>query len=207
MKNKKIIFGVVAAVFLLGVFSFVTMQFKDAYAINENIVDGFTSIYIPEGTTASPGERVNVELDADTSMWDCISIAMRSTTSNDEFVVYLKNLNSSDPNDLPYFILPEPGNVHSNNPEGVKVGETYELREIFLGNLSNSSSAKEIAFYNLNGIPFMDLGNKKYVEVKSGNQVNESKVKLNSFNCFAVGFKLIPLDSKTSSITIFSYWL
>ena len=127
------------------------------------------SLYIPEGTTASPGDKVYVELKTDKSKWEHISISMRSTTSNDSFIIYLKDIKSSNP----YFILPDGTDNSSNSKTGVKVGETYEIRSIYLFPIckTNSCKAESYATYKSDdNTPYIDVENKKYVTVKANNE-------------------------------------
>ena len=171
MKNKKIFLGVITGIFLMAIFGYATMQFKDAYAMKDNAFEGFTGLYIPEGTTAAPGEKVNVDFYG-TAVWENVSIHMISTTSSDNFTVYLKNLHSGNINDPAYFILPEAGNTHSSNPDGVKAGETYELNQVCL------SHSETVQCYTTNqndkDLPFMNPGQRKYVKVSDTKDTNET---------------------------------
>ena len=168
--------------------------------------EGITGIYIPEGTTAAPGEKVYVDLYADYNMWEYISISMKSTTSEDEFTVYLKNIHSNKA----YFILPEPGNTQSSNPNGAKVGETYELRQINLFGYCNnqtdcSDKTASYTTYPVDGKVSINSFEKKYVTVKSPNTTpttQTDKMTIESFkllsNNVQVGDKVY-MDLKYSS--------
>ncbi|MEE3343259.1 MAG: hypothetical protein VZS44_04125 [Bacilli bacterium] len=183
MKSKKLTFGVIAVFLLLGVFGYTTMQFKDAYAMKDGEFEGFTGLYIPEGATAAPGDKVNVELNFDSNMWDYVSVHFISTTSSDNFTVYLKNIDSGDANDPAYFILPESGNTYSSNPDGVKVGETYELKDVCLFNSEKSQCYTTDK--NAKDEPFMDVGTKKYVNARDKQTIDE----VNNFSLNQIKFK------------------
>ena len=77
------------------------------YIIDKN---GFGNLYILEGTSAAPGERVYLELNAEKNKWEYISVFLNSVDSDHWFVVYLKDINTA----RPYFIIPYEGDGHTN---------------------------------------------------------------------------------------------
>lgn len=181
--------GLILGAFLLIIF-ILLIGIKDmigTFALSD--WEGFTALYIPEGTTAAPGEKVYVDLYADYHMWEYISISMKSTSSGDEFIVYLKNINSNKA----YFVLPEPGNTQSSNPNGAKVGETYELRQVnlfgYCYNQSNcSNKTASYTTYPVEGKPSINSFNKKYVTVKDS---NDEKINTGTQGMSIENFKLL----------------
>ena len=168
--------ALIAVILLTGI-----KDLSSTYALGDNQV---FSLYIPEGTAAAPGDKVYVELHTDQTKWNYISLSMRSTTSNDDFIVYLKDIKTSKP----YFILPDGIDNSSNSKTGVKVGETYELRNIFLFPACKVDSTEncdesnvQYTTYKADDTTYIDLGNRKYVTVKEKNNTASSNLKINNF--------------------------
>lgn len=178
---------IIGFVFLLAITLVGIKDLSSTFALQDgtsNIVDGFKELSIPEGTKASPGDKIYVNLDADREKWEYISIRMRSTTSSEDFVIYLKDIKTSKP----YFILPDGKDNSSSSKLGVKVGEKYELKDVNLFSKCNydnkencDNSAISISTYKLDNKPFMNIGEKKYVEVVEKNNSTSPNLKINNF--------------------------
>lgn len=146
----------------MGVFSFITLQFQNSYALNTS--GGFNRVEIPEGQIVDHGGIVNVALDADTTKYEYISLSFLSESSGDQFLVYLKGIDT----DSPWFVM----------PDSAKMGEKYELKNVYLWKYNmNSDESAEVytTFTNDSSAKHMDVGTKKYVTVGSSNNIGSTE--------------------------------
>ena len=155
------------------------------YIIDKN---GFGNLYILEGTSAAPGERVYLELNAEKNKWEYISVFLNSVDSDHWFVVYLKDINTA----RPYFIIPYEGDGHTNGSSVPRVGEKYELGTVVLwekcidenGNICDKTKSYTTIKTNTSAT-YMDVGERKYFTVKSPNnqaETNTQKMTIEKFS-------------------------
>ena len=94
---------------------------NNVYALNDSKIfpqDEFT-IHIEDNLKYTTGDKVYVDLTLDRYKWeDTVTLYFYSTTSDDKFEAYLKEIYSGKP----YFIV----------PDTAKIGEKYELKHIIL---------------------------------------------------------------------------
>lgn len=177
MKKKKgLIFGLSILIVLVGIISCFTIKVDNTYALENEIYEGFSGLYLAtENATASIGENIYVDLSLDRYMWDdTLSMYFKSTTSGDEFNVFLKNIDLGNP----YIIV----------PNTAKVGETYELTKFYLytnGDNGFGYGAGPEFVTNENdhhqNNSYVDLGNKKYITIVEKEQEEVNEIQLNSF--------------------------
>lgn len=177
LKNKKklIILGLI--VIFVGCWFYLTTQLKEAYAIKDEIYEGFYGLYITEESpSVGVGDIVYVDLYLDRYMWDDILVMQfKSTSSEDKFNVYLKDIDIGKP----YFII----------PDTAIAGETYELKSFYLYTNDDNGfgyGAGPGFFTNENDLneydTYVDLGNKKYVSIIEKDIVEQKNISLTNFH-------------------------
>lgn len=168
----------IKSIVLISFVCLITLSFLSIKSLNETFAlkgdwNGFTNLQIENNPTVLPGDKVNVTLYADHSMWEYISISFKSTTSDSSFLVYLRNIESTNINSPAYFIVPdaydEVNPENNKNKMTVKLNEKYELRDIYLfpkkKNESDVIEAVQYSTYANSNAMGMNPGENKYIKI------------------------------------------
>lgn len=219
MKNKNIKkIAVISFVCIIAISLVSLKKLNPTYALAGDWT-GFTNLQIENNPTVLPGDRVNVALYDDRSMWEHISVSFKSTTSDSWFLVYLRNIDSINKNG-PYFIVPdaydEEHPENNNNKMTVKPNEKYELMDIYLfPKRKDNNEVTEAVHYATYGgnseYTGMNPGENKYITIGNieNNKYEEPILHKLAIKNNNVGIEdKVYLDlSSSGSIQFISLWL
>lgn len=170
--NKKINILMFAFLLLICAVAYVSTHKNNyvAYSLTTNSSKPITSIYIPTGSKGAVGDKIYVELNANTKVVTSISLFLKPTKSNGGTIVYLKS-NSKDLSRNPYFII----------PEDVVIGELYEVTQV---NAYTDAGLTTYSTTESTEYPLLDTGSKRFITIleKSENPQEIEEIYLDGFD-------------------------
>ena len=140
-----------------------------SYSVSSS--SGIRSLYIPSDSKGAIGDKIYVELNADTKLVSSISLFLKPTVSNGGTIVYLKS-NSKDLTRNPYFII----------PEDVVVGEKYELTQVNV--YKENGTVDTYSTTVSNDYELLDTGSKRFFTIveKSESTPQVEEILLDNFD-------------------------